>query len=333
MNYSRYSASDFALDEKFQKWVLQPDEETSYFWNNWLENNPTKKQEIGEAIDLIKTAGLSNDYEANQKYLSTWNFITEHAGQSEKLQKINPAYRFARFAAAFAGLALISGYFIWRNNGADFIEYKTTYGEVKEVMLNDGSKVTLNANSTLKLDDDWIGLPDRKVFLEGEAFFEIVKTKDKKSFIVSTPGKLEVQVLGTAFNVNTRRQKTLVYLQSGNVKINAADGEVMLNPGQLAEYEDGKSKVEVKQGAEVEAEKKLGWKNNLFIFNDTPLYTIIEEIEDNYGLKVTMTDTTLGQKRFTAKVPRKDVDVLLEVLSETLEITVVKNANEIVISP
>jgi ferric-dicitrate binding protein FerR (iron transport regulator) len=77
----------------------------------------------------------------------------------------------------------------------------------------------------------------------------------------------------------------------------------------------------------------LAWRDNLFIYNDTPLSGIIQDIEANFGMKVQVTESALMDKRVTAKVSRKNVDVLLQVLGEILDVRIEQNKNEIVVSP
>jgi ferric-dicitrate binding protein FerR (iron transport regulator) len=239
-------------------------------------------------------------------------------------------FTYAKIAAVFVGL-VVSSYFLWNQfgNGDKSIEYQTAYGEVKEFVLEDGSKVTLNSNSHLTTTGNWNDNNAREVFLKGEAFFEIVKTKERKTFEVNTEEKVHVQVLGTEFNVSTRRQQVEVYLQSGKVKISSLAGDATLKPGDFVVYQKGDQALVVKQNALEASPDLLDWKSSFYIFNDTPLSDITQTLEDNYGFKIVIKDPSVTQKKITAKISRNDVNVLLKVLSETLNIKIEQDGNQL----
>jgi ferric-dicitrate binding protein FerR (iron transport regulator) len=144
---------------------------------------------------------------------------------------------------------------------------------------------------------------------------------------------MEVQVLGTTFNVNARNESPSVYLESGQVVLHTHGDMVTLQPGDRADYKKTTKKVEIKKESLENASVRLAWRNNLYIMNDFQLTSIARDIEDNFGKRVIITDSTLATKRVTAKVPSRDIDVLLKVLSETLDIEIEQNANQIIINP
>ncbi|HKZ37551.1 MAG TPA: FecR domain-containing protein, partial [Chryseolinea sp.] len=197
----------------------------------------------------------------------------------------------------------------------------------------DGSLVTLNANSLIKLSDSWMSEDDREVFLQGEAFFNVVKTSDHRSFKVKTAEGITVEVLGTTFNVNTRRENLTVYLQSGKVNLQSDADIIALLPGQQANYNKALQKVFVSLEDLKEAENRLAWKSNLYIINDLPLSMVARDIEDNFGRQVILLDSTLSNRRVTAKVPAGDINILLKVLAEALEIEIEQKNNQVIINP
>lgn len=329
MRYSNYSAEDFALDDSFKKWVLNPDDETVQFWNRWLENNPHQKEEIHTAAQLVKLAGLRTDNELTTAFLDVWEKIKENAEQQTQQQRTHGTRNYRGLAAAVAAIAVLAAIYVLWPAQRTRTEYKTAFGEIKEYTLPDGSHVTLNANSQLVFHDDWTHTK-REVLLKGEAFFDVVHTTDDKEFIVETAEDFSVRVLGTEFNVNTRKGNTSVYLQSGKIALQTVNENITLKPGDLAALNNAKA---VTLTHHAEAESTLAWKSNLFIYNDTPLSGIIQDIEDNFGMTVQVTETALMDKRVTAKVSRKNVEVLLQVLGEILDVQIEQNKNQIVVSP
>lgn len=332
MNYQHFTANEFALDPGFRQWVLHPTEENTQFWNHWILKHPGKQTEIAAAIKLIRTAGLLADTEANHAFLEIWENLQANTKQQEKTRQTESALRYSRMAAIWIGFILLAGYLFWKvNQPVGPLIYTTSFGEIKKITLADGSLITLNANSSIRLaHKDWHKATSREVFLTGEAFFEVAKTKDKKSFTVTTADSIRVQVLGTEFNVNTRRKKTAVYLQSGKVQLKASATQLVMKPGDFAHYnkEDKQLKLRL-----MKEESQLAWKSNFFVFDDTPLLDIAQELEDIYGIKVHISDASLAQQRFTAKVPRNKVDVLLKVLAETLQVEIKRQSKEVQIQP
>src|SRR5690606_37726091 len=109
-----------------------------------------------------------------------------------------------------ASLLLLFGIFFYQTGMPEFLQkqneiYRTGFGERLEITLNDGSVVTLNANSVLMWDVKWENSGSRTALLEGEAFFE-VKNRDGLPFSVETTD-VAVLVRGTSFNVDSRQEK------------------------------------------------------------------------------------------------------------------------------
>lgn len=329
MDYRKYSAKDFALDKKFQDWVLAGDASARDFWMKWIKENPGKETEIDEAKELVKLSGLSNDEVANEGYLKTWSNLQRAASRELALRRRN---KFIRAAAVFLVFAVAIAYLLFNRTG-QFVQHQTAFGETKVISLPDGSTVTLNANSIIRFENSLAEASERVVFLDGEAFFDVAKTADQKRFEVNTGNGVTVEVLGTVFNVDARKGKsTEVLLQEGKVKISRGEENVILQPGEKAALTSA-GRLFVSSAGIEEQNVKLGWKNGDFVFNDTPLSQIFYELEDDYGLNVVVTDSSINQNRITAKVSSRNVDVLFKVLSETLGIKINQNGNEVVISP
>ena len=125
------------------------------------------------------------------------------------LRKNRKRYR-VPVAAAVLLLMMVTGYLLLFPS-IEKVVHQTGYGETAQLSLPDGSQVVLNANSSISFLPDWDEKKERTVTLEGEAFFSISHTVDHQKFIVHSKN-IEVEVLGTAFNVNNRRGKSQVVL-------------------------------------------------------------------------------------------------------------------------
>ena len=333
MDYIHFTSNDFALDEKFQQWVLNPDADNDRFWNDWIKQHPEKQKEITEAIDLVRLAGLSADHEANTKFLRIWENLSTHAQGTEQMHRTKVTFRYARIAAVWVGLALLTTYLLWNTvQTSDATEYKTSYGETREVILNDGSTVTLNANSYMRLsDEDWSQQAIREVFLEGEAFFSITHQTNQQRFVVHTDN-VQVEVLGTEFNVNSRDATTRVVLNKGKVKLNIApladEGEVVMTPGELVEFSETERKFTKKM---VDVEVYTSWRNRELVFRETALAEIARVLENSYGLEIQL-DSTLADKEFTGTFPSDKLSVLLKAIAEVHGARITRNGQKIIIN-
>ena len=239
--------------------------------------------------------------------------------------------------AASVLLLLLGGSFlyVWLTESAT--TYATDYGETKTVVLPDSSTVILNANSRLTLSADWTDT--REVWLEGEAFFRVRKIKRSISSASATPVKfivrtdrLNVEVLGTEFNVRQRPETTAVLLKSGRVRLNLRNQPDTLNmsPGELVTLRSQSRRLDKET---VNPEAYTSWTERRLDFDGTTLREIARIIEETYGHKVVIRDESLANKRFQGSVPADDLDILLEGLSETFDIRITLQNQQILMQP
>ncbi|MEO0331639.1 MAG: FecR domain-containing protein, partial [Bacteroidota bacterium] len=211
--------------------------------------------------------------------------------------------------------------------------YATAFGEVKTIILPDGTEVILNANSTLQIPESTQEDSVRNVWLEGEAFFSVTHTQDHQKFIVHTTHELQVEVLGTEFNVNSREEKATVVLNSGRVKVQLSDKnksqtQWVMKPGDLIEYEARNQHIDQK---EVDTLLYTSWRNNLLVFKESSLAEIAQLMSDNYGYQISFEHDSLAQLSFTGSVPANQPELLLQTLSVSFDLDVAKNEQKITI--
>ena len=185
---------------------------------------------------------------------------------------------------------------------------RTPAGGQFQVMLSDGTRVWLNASSSLKYPESFSDSL-RKVVLTGEGYFEVAKNASRP-FIVSV-GSSEVRVLGTHFNVNAYpdNSETVVTLAEGSVKLN---GSALLSPGQQGSI-DLAGKIRT---GPADLETALAWKDGQFIFKMTPLQDLMKQVSHWYDAKIVYRDTI--SEHFNARIPR---DVPVSKLLHLLEAT------------
>jgi len=230
-------------------------------------------------------------------------------------------------AATFTALIMIlGGVYFFSDKSTSTITHQTAYGETMKIVLPDSSVVTLNGNSQISYVPTWEPSATRKVWLEGEAFFEVRKKDEANQqneaaeglkFVVFT-SNFNVEVLGTSFNVNDRGDRASVVLNTGKVRLqnNTEGADIEMKPGDRVAVSAESDDLETKA---VDPELYTAWTKNKLIFDRTPLPEIARLLEDNYGLEVTLKDENLKDRIFTATIPTIQVDVLLTILEESMK--------------
>ncbi|WP_316751495.1 FecR family protein [Pedobacter gandavensis] len=180
----------------------------------------------------------------------------------------------------------------------------TPKGGTYHVILPDGTKVWLNAASSLKFPTSFTYQKERNIELTGEAYFEVSKDA-KHPFRVHTP-KQEVEVLGTHFNISSYVDELAVKttLFEGSVKVSNLHKEgshIILKPGEQSVVSKGEITV-----AKADLEEALAWKNGLFVFNDEPLEGIMKKVSRWYDVEVVYEPGLDKNKRFGGSVSRFD---------------------------
>ena len=195
------------------------------------------------------------------------------------------------------------------------IEYNTLSNprgsKVISLVLADGSKVWLNAASTLKYPTAFAG-NERKVEVTGEAYFE-VSHDAAKPFIVSK-GETSVRVLGTHFNVNGYDDESTmnVTLLEGSVKVAKGNESVLIAPGQQATVDDSQLTIH----NNIDLDEVMAWKNGLFSYKGADIETIMRQVSRWYNVDVVF-EKPISEK-FYAQVSRNtDVSNLLKMLEAT----------------
>jgi transmembrane sensor len=235
------------------------------------------------------------------------------------------------YKVAATVLILFSVSLWWYANSNDPIEIRNGFGERLTVTLPDQSTVVLNGNSVLRYSNDWDKVASREVWIEGEAFFSVIHTKDHQKFIVHADNQLRVEVLGTKFNVKARHQTSEVMLAEGRVKIglgkNVAAEEVFMEPGELAIVRNKSiSKQVVKQ------QKYISWVENKLFFDRTPLSELAVLLRDTYGLTVTFANPGLEKRELSGEISSATADDIFYAIAETLDLKIEREGKSAVIS-
>ena len=327
-HYRFFTVYDFTLDDYFIQWVQSPTAETDAFWQNWMEENPEKRPVIEEARELVKAMDFTSLRPSQKEFFDVKARIdAEIAVQgSNKGERKNLAKRWMAVAATLIALA-VATFVLYDQLTPGMITETTGFGETKSITLPDNSMITLNANSSIRYTKDWKNAMVRQVWLQGEAFFNIKKmvhsmendTVIFKKFLVHS-GAVNVEVLGTSFNINNRRETSEVVLATGKIALqitNAPDtAKMIMAPGDFVQYKPEEKELTKKK---VDPEKFTSWRERKLYFEETTLTEVAEIIEANYGLKVVFENRKLKEIRLTGTVSTESLDTFLTVLSESID--------------
>ena len=176
----------------------------------------------------------------------------------------------------------------------------TPRGGQYQVVLPDGSKVWLNASSSLHFPTAFNG-KQREVELTGEAYFEVTKNKEKP-FLVSVNG-MQVEVLGTHFNINAYMDEDAIKtsLLEGSVKIIKGKISNLLKPGQQGVLGKKEDNLEIRNA---NMDEVMAWKNGLFQFEGADITTIMREIGRWYNVDIVY-EGKVPVRRFEGKISRE----------------------------
>jgi transmembrane sensor len=350
MDADKMSTEDLLSDESFINYCKGVSPEDIAFWENYVQENPEKALLVEHAkenyVQLFNALALADLDEQSTRLINSLEQreITPviQMEQFEKAKRVKLLPLLLKITAAaiiVAGLFFTIKYF---GTGSDnsMKTYAAVYGERKNIQLPDGSVVTLNAGSNIKINEKY-GIVTRDVYLEGEAFFE-VKHNSSHPFIVHTAA-MDVKALGTAFNVKAylNEKNTETSLISGLVEVTLKEVnnlKMLLYPNQKIAWqhwntntpnpnlttagEDTPSNItdSLKKKLVVTTDgdiKEIAWKENKLMFDDEEFQNIAILLERWYGAKINFNDPSIRNYRFTGTYEKEDLNTVLDFLKES----------------
>lgn len=316
---------DLLEDTAFQKWATGTDDETAPFWEAWKKQDPEREAMVEKAIAIIRGIPFQITETPLEKRMieAEWKKLHAHtvkrspglrSGPESKRLRVNPGIRRLRIAAGLA-LLILAGFLLEYFVLNPVIEYRTPYGQQLLVVLPDSSEVQLNANTTLTFRKR----NPRKVRLDGEAFFDVRKKPASGANFMVLTNDLTVEVLGTAFNVIEKENKTEVVLEEGSIKLNLNrkfEPDLYMEPGDLVTF--SAQEMQIVEKRQVQTNKVTSWKDGVLEFEDVALTEIMERIETIYGWKAVYYNESLKSRKISLGLPSEDLESALLILSKTM---------------
>ncbi len=311
--------SEIILNKFLENRCTQVEHETVLNYLNSLE-----LEELNQFMDSHLNKIENEEIALNKNINLSFNKVISKLKAGQSYKKYSRRRFIYSIAASVAFLLILaSGVFYYFNlikdhpNELNWTEKITRSGEKSELTLSDGTKITLNAESKLNYPIKFKN-KIREVFLEGEAYFE-VKHDANHPFIVHT-GNLSVKVLGTKFNVNA-------FPNENSIKVSLIEGKVNVSKveeGKIDEIGILKPKEQLLYNKEnksrtfdsFDPETVIGWKHNLFQFNDEPLGEVLLSLERSYGIKFELTDKSMSNLKITATFKDNSIQTISEVINK-----------------
>jgi transmembrane sensor len=340
MTYQTFAVLDFVNDDGFLKHQLSPNELSEAFWQNWLQQYPEKQQEWQQAKTLVEAVRLGLSDYANlyisadtEAQLLTRIQKTITAGNQAR---IIPIWQKTWFIAAAACVVLIIGIVFWKTTTSPNIYEQQMASEnnltekindtakPQVVHLPDGSAVILASKSKisyLKTFENNI----RKVYLQGEATFDIVKNPSKPFLVYSN--ELITKVIGTKFIITAfeKDKNVMVRVIQGQVSVYRNQTQnaqtlkgVLLLPNQQVIFER-KSEHFTKSIIENPALIASKEANAIrFEFDETPVSIAFERIEKAYSIDIIFDKEMLKNCQITSSLTEESLFQKLDIITQSI---------------
>lgn len=296
----RYLQGTCSPDEKqvFEAWLQASAQNRDLFYETKVLWHASRITHFGSEKQLDKALGT----------------LTENIQHSDRQHKRKIYLQWVRYAAIFIGAIAVAWFFLVQSHSKKSTEawliaaVKHTDSS-KLVVLNDGTRVWLNSNSTISYPRVFSN-DTRTISLEGEAYFDVTHDTSRP-FIIHASG-INIKVLGTSFNVKAypgERQAEAVLVR-GKIAIDDSEGNnlAVLAPGQIARFEKDNHKLSVQS---VNTDAYTSWRNGQITLTAASLKTIVQKLSELYQVRFSidpsLTDTTAYNFTFSKRKPVMEV--------------------------
>lgn len=284
--------------------------------------------------------------EENEVYFQQTKRIWDNAAETKRLQGLDVQKSVRNFrlrldeatdmepkrifswskVAAAAVLVLTVGFWIYSEKTAVNYIVKTTNSGIDSVLLTDGSKIILAANSAIRYPEKFADDLRPLDLLKGKAFF-LVASDAKRPFEVAID-RSTVKVLGTSFNINYSKTNIELSVKTGKVMFtpNGKSKPSILGAGEGINYRYTENKIELNKD-----ENASAWFTRELRFVDMPLDEVCKQLSEYYGVNIVLHDRKLTVKKFNANFKNTSLEEALTALKETYSIKIKRQDQTIII--
>lgn len=276
-------------------------------WMSSNSDNLAYFNQIRKIWNILQITENCKDFDSDRafalfqdkiKYYTSENSRVIHNDIPEK--KIINWKNYIKYAAVIT-VCILVGYGILQKRSSSPIysgisQIVVPKGSKTDMMLLDGTHVTLNSGSKIELASDF-GNKDRVIKLQGEACFTVAHDSLRPFFVEA--GDIRVKVLGTKFNINaySTNEEIRVFLIEGSVEMNTFKSEpVKLKPNQTAIYNTKSQMLLLEEFSEIYS---LGWLNDKLMFSNESFEQIAYRLERKFDIKINIHNNSIKKQRFT----------------------------------
>lgn len=279
---------------------------------SWLRESEENRR-IARQIEMLY---MATDTLNVMKQVDTEKALSKVRRRMKKRKEV-VWWTWAQRVAAALFLPLLGAYLIERYAQTDTIqmlEARTSPGMTAKVILPDSSVVHLNSDSRLRYPSSFRGEEERKVELQGEAFFDVQKNPEQQ-FIVSTSREAQVRVFGTRFNVEA-------YSEDPDITVTLVDGrvgfdyplkkevkELRLTPGEKVVYNSRSGQVEL---FKTSCRTETAWIDGKIILENTPIKEVLHILEKRYNVQFIVHSNIHLTGAFTGTFTNQHLERILE---------------------
>ena len=290
-------------------------EHTSQQLSDFLNFN-SNLTEHEKQIQAAVMAGITEEIDADQAFKK----VMAKTGKRTKTRKL--IQQITRVAAVLAiPLLVYTSWSIYRqfsvrheNVQLAEQEFTSPVGMRSHVILPDGTKVWLNAESKIRYSMPFVR-ENREVSIEGQAFLDV--SHNKKSPFIVNAANTKIEVTGTSFDVKAYPGEDLVTvaLQKGSVNLTTSNGvETKTTQMKAGDYIMVEKETNTVRSQKLSVDKQIAWHKNVLVLDDTPLEEMAVLLERWYGVKVFITDNELKKYKFSATFENEPLNRVLELL-------------------
>ena len=295
-------------------------------WNARSEENRRYFQQLETIFKRASSVNVEVQFDAD----AAWTKVKGRLGRKGKTVSLpaTPLWTPLRVAAGLV-VMLVGSYLVWALAQPTIITRELSAAKTLTTdTLPDGSLAFLNHKSKLTYREN-SREQKRTVALSGEAYFE-VRHEEEKPFVIEAEHVL-IRDIGTAFNVKA-------YPESNTVEVEVEEGEVQIytvsNPGlSLKAGEKGIYDKSLKAFSKIEKidTNVIAYKTRVFKFNNTDLRSVVALINSVYEANIVLSNEALNDCRLTVNFNNDKLETIVEVLSETMGLTIDQNDSEIIL--
>lgn len=278
----------------------------------WLSADEKNKTEFHK---------IQSYWNAEVSFMDASDFVPDFEKLREKIGKAKVEknrrkswLRPAIAAAAVIGAVLLLSPLVLKTDNGEVFTY-ITGSSVSDFVLPDGTEVTLNKDSKLSYAASY-DKNNRDVFLDGEAYFDVVHN-EKREFVVNA-GDAKITVLGTVFSVKHKAGDDILKtsLVEGSVKFETSSQTIMLNPNKQILYNIRDNEITVEK---FDPEIEVAWKDNLIRYKSVTFAEFISLLEKHYRVKIILPSEKLRISRLTGAIDAShSIDQILDMMKKNV---------------